>query len=185
MGHSHLAEPLPSTQYQIMRALAAVTCLLLFGASACGNDTSSIVVTADDTGVEIIVSIGDRIEARLDSNPTTGYSWRLESQAVDAFTSIDPVEYEAPSDDGRVGVAGIEVFAIDIVDTGAGVLRFEYLRPFDDPPVPARVVEYIIRADGAPWPLDSIGLLPPIASDSAPSVLEDSTNPANRWNDHE
>ena len=32
------------------------------------------------------------------------------------------------------------------------ILRLEYARSFDDPVVPERIVEYIVRVDKAPWP---------------------------------
>jgi hypothetical protein len=44
------------------------------------------------------------------------------------------------------------VFVFVAGDEGAGVLRLEYVRSFDDPVIPERVAEFIVRIDGAPWP---------------------------------
>jgi hypothetical protein len=44
------------------------------------------------------------------------------------------------------------VFTFAAVGEGAGILRLEYVRSFDDPPVPERIVEFIVRVDGAAWP---------------------------------
>ena len=38
----------------------------------------------------------------------------------------------------------------------ADILRLEYIRPFDDPVIPERIVEFIIRVDGAPWPPEDV-----------------------------
>ena len=108
------------------------------------------------------MSSGDSIEVRLGSNPTTGYSWQLDDRSVAAFTRIGPAVFESVDVGDVVGASGVEVFTIEIVEQGAGVVRFEYLRPFDDLPIPERVVEYILRADGAPWP--------PVDTDEPPTV---------------
>ncbi len=148
-----------------MRFLIALIVMMVLGGSACASDNEPIVVTADDDGIELVVSSGDRIDVRLDSNPSTGYSWHPNSQAIESFARIAPVEYEAPSDDGRVGASGTELFRVEVLNEGAGVLRFEYIRSFDDPPVAARVVEYLVRVGDAPWPPDVIAPVPDITTD--------------------
>jgi inhibitor of cysteine peptidase len=135
-----------------MKLLVALIAMLVVGGSACARDNEPIVVTADDNGIELVVASGGRIDVRLESNPSTGSSWRVNSQAIDAFARIAPVEYAAPPDDGRVGAAGTELFRVELLNEGAGMLRFEYIRSFDDPPVAARVVEYLIRVGDGPWP---------------------------------
>ena len=153
-GPSHLVTGTAAAHHRGVKGIVAVALLVILVASSCGDGSDSVAVTDVDSGLELVVSSGDRIEVRLESNPSTGYSWRVDSRAVDAFTRIAPGEFDAPIDGDRVGAAGIEVFTIDVVDAGAGVLRFEYVRPFDDPPVPERVVEYILRVHDAPCPPD-------------------------------
>jgi hypothetical protein len=55
------------------------------------------------------------------------------------------------SDTDLVGAAGTDVFVFT-AGQGAGILRLDYIRSFDDPIIPERVAEYIIRIDGAEWP---------------------------------
>ena len=138
-----------------MRVVLAIMWLVLPALTACGGDADRVVVTDADSGSELTVSSGDEVEVRLESNPSTGYSWQLDTRTIDSFADVRSSDYEATGDDGdRVGSAGTEVFIIEITGRGAGVLRLEYLRPFDELPIPERIVEYIIRADGAPWPPD-------------------------------
>jgi hypothetical protein len=55
------------------------------------------------------------------------------------------------------------------------VLRLEYLRPFDDPPIPERIVEYIVKVEGAEWPPTGV-TMPPISTATAtPTVGPPST----------
>lgn len=153
-----------------MRILLAVISLLVV--VACGADADLFTVTADDSGDELVVSSGDRIEVSLESNPSTGYSWQVDDRAVAAFTSIGSSEYRAPDDGDQVGAAGVEVLTVEVIGRGAGVLRLEYVRPFDDLPVPERVVEYIVRSDGAPWPPDDVEPVRDTSTASAPTPLE-------------
>ena len=53
-------------------------------------------------------------------------------------------DFEAPDTD-LVGAGGVEVFVFEATAPGAGELRLEYVRSFDDPPDPAEVVEYRIQ----------------------------------------
>ena len=51
--------------------------------------------------------------------------------------------------------------------SGAGVLRLEYVRSFDDPVVAERVAEFVVRVDDAEWPPPD-GSIPSITTASAP-----------------
>ena len=47
-----------------------------------------------------------------------------------------------------VGAAGTQVFVFDVVGPGSGILRFEYVRVFDDPVVAKKIVEYVLTISG-------------------------------------
>ena len=150
-----------------MRALLAVllTSAVLLG--ACGDDDDgdadgdTLVVTDRDTGSEIEVGTGERFTLRLESNPSTGYAWELDEVSMPTVVELVSTEFEESSDDDLVGAPGTEVYVFEATATGAGILRLEYLRSFDDPPIPERIVEYILRVDGAPWPPDTSDVDPP------------------------
>jgi inhibitor of cysteine peptidase len=117
--------------------------VLLFAAGCGGDDDSGrSVFDVDDSGSELLVNAGDEFEVRLVSNPSTGYSWVVAESETTAWTLVDS-SFEEP-DSELVGAAGTEIFVFEAADEGAGVLRLEYVRPFDDPVVPAEVVEFEI-----------------------------------------
>ncbi len=140
-----------------MKVLSALVAGVLVLAS-CGSG-NSVVLTAADSGSEIQINSGDRFELRLDSNPSTGYRWEIATEAGPSTVELVTRTYEGPDSD-LVGAAGTEVFVFEAI-ADAGVLRLEYVRSFDDPPVPERIVEYVVRVDGAPWPPDDSGIDPP------------------------
>jgi inhibitor of cysteine peptidase len=118
---------------------------VLFGVmvvSCGGDDAQRQVIEQRDSGSEVSVEVGDEFEVRLESNPTTGYGWVVAAQpdVVDLLTS----DFEAP-DTELVGAGGVEVLVFEAMAPGSGELRLEYVRSFDDPPVPAEAVEYQLQ----------------------------------------
>jgi inhibitor of cysteine peptidase len=114
---------------------------------ACGSDDDPVqVFDQADIGTEVSVDVGEQFEIRLESNPTTGYAW----QVVDQPEVIDLVRsaYEAP-DTSLVGAGGVEVFVFEGASAGSGELRLEYVRSFDDPPVPAETAEFQVEVAGS------------------------------------
>lgn len=147
----------------------AVVLGLLVAVAACGGDDDGRrVVTDAESTAEVLLDVGDELEVRLSSNPTTGYSWRIEPEPTVVELRSSTFE-EAEDAADLVGVGGTEVFVFDVVTAGAEILRLEYVRPFDDPVVPERIVEYIVRVDGAPWPPTDVSP-PATATATAPTT---------------
>jgi inhibitor of cysteine peptidase len=129
-----------------MWKLCAVV-VLVATVAACGSDDESVqVFDESDVGTDISVEVGEQFEVRLESNATTGYAWQVVEQP-DAITLVNS-EYEAP-DTSLVGAGGVEVFVFQGASAGAGDLRLEYVRSFDDPPVPAETAEFQVQVTGS------------------------------------
>ncbi len=108
----------------------------------CGDDGGSTVVLDDgDSLSEVALDVGDQLDVQLESNPTTGYSWEL-GPLPDGLQLVSS-DFEEPGG-SVVGASGTQVFVFDAVGPGDGILRFEYVRVFDDPVVAARIVEYVL-----------------------------------------
>ena len=119
-------------------ALVAAAALL----AACGDDGGTTVeLDATDSLSEVSLDVGDRLDVRLEANPTTGYSWELGPLPVGL--ELVSSEFEEPGG-SLVGAAGTQVFGFDVVGPGDGILRFEYVRVFDDPVVAEQIVEYVL-----------------------------------------
>jgi inhibitor of cysteine peptidase len=117
---------------------------------ACGSDDDAggarQVLDSGDVGTEITVGVGEQFEVRLESNPTTGYAWQVVEQP-DAIELVSS-EFEAP-DTSLVGAGGIEVFVFEGASAGSGALRLEYVRSFENPPVPAETAEFQVQVTGS------------------------------------
>lgn len=130
-------------------------CLLippgLLTTAACGDEAEVEVLTGDQSRAEIELSSAEKFEVHLESNPSTGFAWEISPMASPDLVTLDSKAYVEPDSD-LVGVPGTEVFVFTTGSEGAGILRLEYIRSSDDPPVAERVVEFILRIDGADWP---------------------------------
>lgn len=122
-------------------------------------------LTDADSGSEVVVDVGDVIEVKLEENPSTGYRWEVVS--VLEMIELTGDEYLEPDTDA-VGAPGTRVLRFEATAEDAGVLRIEYIRSFDDPPVPERVVEYIFIVGDAVWPPVPTGSSPGTSTATAP-----------------
>jgi inhibitor of cysteine peptidase len=137
---------------QFLRRFAFfVVVALLVVLVACG--TGPIELGGNDSGSELRLNIGDEFVVELESNASTGYSWELREPQAIKMVQLRSSVYTAPESE-VVGTAGIQTFTFEAVEFGAGVVRLEYIRTFDEVIIPDKVVEYIAIVDGAPWPPD-------------------------------
>lgn len=128
-----------------------LTFILICSLVAAACSRSPATFTEQDSGTEILLESGDRFEVRLEANPSTGYSWEIARSTAPAVELISQ-DFES-ADTETVGSPGEAIFEFRSTE-GAAVLRLEYLRTFDEPVIAERVVEYIVRVDGADWPPD-------------------------------
>lgn len=133
---------------------------------ACGDGDEVQVFTQDEIGAEIGVTAEEQFEIHLESNPSTGYAWEISPMTTPDLVALESKTYVGPDSD-LVGASGTDVFVFAAADQGAGVLRLEYVRSFDDPVVPERVAEFIIRIDSSEWP-PARGTVPPTSTAVAP-----------------
>jgi predicted secreted protein len=75
------------------------------------------------------VEIGDKIRAKLCSNPTTGFEWEYEMSNENVIKEEDH-DFEEPKGD-VLGVAGIEAWTFEAVDIGTTEVSMEYSQPWE------------------------------------------------------
>jgi predicted secreted protein len=95
-------------------------------------------VGAAPTPERIEVAVGASFEVHMDSNPTTGYMWRVR-EPLDAHLSAGPKRYEgaptaAPGQPQIVGAGGVEFFSFTGVTAGEATLVLEYARSWEKGP---------------------------------------------------
>lgn len=115
-----------SVVFVLLGALAVAACGM-----ASGGD--EVVLTDQDAGSEVSLAPGQTLEVRLESNPSTGFSWEaLEVPGVLKGPGA-PVHEAASGDEEVVGAAGIDVFTFTAAeqDTGEGELILVYRRPWE------------------------------------------------------
>ena len=78
---------------------------------------------------EFQVEIGDKIRAKLCSNPTTGFKWEYTMSVEDVLKEEDYDLEESKSD--VPGTAGIEVWTFEAVEKGTTEVRLEYSQPWE------------------------------------------------------
>lgn len=109
-------------------------CVLL--AVVCLSQTSfaaTKVVTSADKGRQVYLRIGDTMELRLPSNPSTGYMWYVQQKSTPLLKMAHQSQTE-PTKPG-VGRPVFQVFKFELKRRGEGVLLMHYVRSWE-PPTP-------------------------------------------------
>jgi inhibitor of cysteine peptidase len=106
-------------------ALAAIVCLPQTAFAA------TRVVTDDDKGGTVRLRLGDKLEARLKSNPSTGYMWYIEKES----TPLLKLAHQTQTDIEEPGVGRpvFQVFTFEPKHIGKGVLLMHYVRSWEKP----------------------------------------------------
>jgi predicted secreted protein len=143
------------------KAIALCAGALLLASCAAGE---TVLVTESESLQEVLLDSGDVLEVQLVSNATTGYEWVIAWDSLPDYLVLTDEEFVEP-ESTLVGAPGHQIFTFDVTEKGAGILRLEYVRLFEDPVIPASIVEYIVRVDDAPWPPE--GVTPPGTSSSS------------------
>ena len=113
------------------------------GSSASGGSAERSQSTAADSMIE--VSAGREFTIVLNSNPTTGYSWRLAQPLDEKVLKLVNQEYLEPTPAGKtpmVGAGGKEVWAFSALSQGNIEINMEYVRPWEKEPTPAEKLTF-------------------------------------------
>jgi predicted secreted protein len=118
---------------------------------------SLCAVEVDHSSEKYDLKVGERVNIKLDSNPSTGYKWYLKND--DESDEISKLEsnrsstmkyqskYIAPINvQRRLGASGLEEWTFVANRPGNVVIKLEYLRSWDPSSVAkSRVLEFNIR----------------------------------------
>lgn len=120
-------------------ALARRTLVLLLAlgtmlAAGCGGDDpdpvepDSGVEQFTDLSVPIEVEAGSELELVLDSNPSTGYAWKLRGKPDADVLTYEGTEYVAdPGSEGLAGGGGVERLRFRAVGPGEATVALAYV----------------------------------------------------------
>lgn len=95
-----------------------------------GGDPRILQEPADGTETEL--RLEKKLEIRLDSNPTTGYYWRLQEPVPGGLRLLDESYAADPAPEGITGSGGVQVFLFQGDRAGSYDLVFSYQRSASD-----------------------------------------------------
>lgn len=98
------------------RSLFILILILAVGLVGCGGSDG---LTPD--GAEFNVPVGDNVTIRLDSNPSTGYSWKLATVPPEGVLEL--VDERFKPDDGGDGAGGVQIFNFRAIGAGTTVVE--------------------------------------------------------------
>lgn len=107
--------------------IAAVTAFVLtLGAGA----SPLVIVTDKNDRQTITIAVGQQLDVRLPSNPTTGYQWTAGVLHAGPVALTRPAAFQQSSS-GLLGAGGTQVFSYRGVATGRVQLSFDYARSWE------------------------------------------------------
>ncbi len=89
------------------------------------------VVTDADKGGSVTIKMGDVLEVRLTSNPTTGFMWYLHKQSTALLKLTGQTQTQ--STQPGVGRPIVQIFEFAPKAQGTGVLLLHYVRSWMNP----------------------------------------------------
>jgi len=97
---------------------------------SCKNITE---LTFDNKGSSIELEKGDRINIKLESNPTTGYSWILDGETDTSVVSLfDSKFVQTEKEEELVGAGGYEIFTFKAENNGQTEIILTYKRSWEE-----------------------------------------------------
>lgn len=119
-------------------------CGILF--TGCNSKHENSNYTGDVSG-SVTLKVGDTFIIRLESNPTTGYSWALAKPESDIVEQVSKVYEPSNTSENIVGSGGTEVWTFKAKAKGQIILTFQYIRPWekDIPPIKEETYSIIVK----------------------------------------
>jgi inhibitor of cysteine peptidase len=88
------------------------------------------LVTAEQDGTQVNLGRGDFLLVRLESNPSTGYSWEVQNNDDAVLRQLGEPQFRPSSNE--VGAGGTDTFSFEAIAEGTSVLVMIYHRPFEE-----------------------------------------------------
>jgi inhibitor of cysteine peptidase len=136
-------------KYKILKKMIFLSLILLmFVLSLSSCLVAGKTLTEKNNGDSINLKINDTLEIKLESNPTTGYSWFLSDNVDETIVSVTSPEFmESKKDEELVGAGGFEIFTIKAIAKGKIDIILNYERPWEEGVEPIETFEITISID--------------------------------------
>ena len=105
--------------------------LFLLAICPAGARAATKVVTDADKGGTVTIKMGDVLEVRLSSNPTTGYEWSVDPKSTPLLRQTG--QSQSPAAQPGVGHPIVQIFKFEPTGKGMGILLLHYVRSWEKP----------------------------------------------------
>lgn len=139
--HQHFVFSIPKRLHRnffcYMRCVTMAFMVFLLLSVAAFAET---VLREADCGKTVRLRPQEEAIVTLPSNPTTGYSWEMVEQGVDAAVVVVSKEFRTSAGAaGSVGAGGLEYFRLRLLKAGRFTVTFVYRRPWEKEQEPERI----------------------------------------------
>lgn len=95
-----------------------------------GLEGAAPVQTLTDpvSGTKVTLRPDGLLRIKLDSNPTTGYYWSIDTSNLEIVELVSEDYFADPAPEGLVGSGGHQMFVLRAVKTGSGDVSISYAR---------------------------------------------------------
>jgi len=134
--------------FLIMAALFVLVLFMFTAFSACTQKSSIASFTEKDNGSSVSLGKGEKLEIKLESNMTTGYSWKLSKNTGTSVAAFVSSEYKESAKNKEIaGAGGIETFIFEAKEVGQAEIILEYVRPWEENIEPEKVFELKVTVE--------------------------------------
>ena len=106
------------------------------------SDPSPIILKESQAGNTVEVSVGETFKVVLEGNPTTGYTWEINT--LDTGILAQRGEPEFKPDSNAIGSGGTFTFTFQAVNIGQTILRLIYHRSWEQDVPPLKTFEVVV-----------------------------------------
>ena len=126
-----------------MKISLLIMFFILLSTTACTrNGHSPISISEADNGQTIRIQQNDTLVLTLEGNPTTGFSWELDT--IDSLILRQVAESTFTPESDALGAAGHFVWRFEAANTGQTTLRLVYRRSWETNVAPESIFEVTV-----------------------------------------
>jgi len=116
------------------------------GSPSGAGANGSVSLGAKDSGSNVALGVGQKLDVVLDSNPTTGYRWAVDATPSACLAQVGESTYTSePNPSAMSGVGGKETWVFEGRSAGQTSLKLKYWRSFEPTVAPVSIFEVTVR----------------------------------------
>ncbi len=118
-----------------------------YGDQTVQGEIKNLTVTEKDNGSRFELNRGNVLTLRLESNPSTGYSWQIAENDGKVMELMGEPTYETP--ERKLIVGGIEyrIYRFKALTRGTNVLELQYRRIWEKEKEPLKTFRITVKID--------------------------------------